>query len=290
MSTSSFPLPPLIRIEAGPVELAIREFEGDGTPLLFIHGSLDDHYGWSDVVAHVRESSGRPCLVYDRRGHSVSTDEAGPGSVQGDVDDALHLIRTRLQRPAHVVGHSYGASIAIALAERAPDHVQSLALYEPPVFGLLRDLPSSASTLAEAATAAAEAADLIERGEVERGVITFIERVAFGPRSWTDLLDEHARARMLINAHTWLDQSKDPGRLSVDVLPLDALAPHVTLIGGTAGLPHFAQVADRMHQLLPRLQRMRIEGAGHGAPLSHARSLAECIVEHAERSTAHRGS
>ena len=39
----------------------------------------------------------------------------------------------------HLVGHSYGAALALHVARRLPDRVASLSLYEPTAFQLLRD-------------------------------------------------------------------------------------------------------------------------------------------------------
>jgi pimeloyl-ACP methyl ester carboxylesterase len=42
-------------------------------------------------------------------------------------------------QPVHLVGHSYGATVALVMARLAPQRVRSLTLFEPIPFALLRD-------------------------------------------------------------------------------------------------------------------------------------------------------
>src|SRR5688572_30233621 len=42
-----------------------------------------------------------------------------------------------LREPAHLVGHSYGGFLALALARERPASVRSLAVYDPTAFGVL---------------------------------------------------------------------------------------------------------------------------------------------------------
>jgi pimeloyl-ACP methyl ester carboxylesterase len=71
-------------------------------------------------------------VTYDRRGHSRSERLATQGSVEKDVADLALLIDSQGLQPAHVVGNSFGASIALKLAAARPDLVASLAVHEPP--------------------------------------------------------------------------------------------------------------------------------------------------------------
>jgi len=60
-----------------------------------------------------------------------------------NVADLVELIIKRLNLgPAHIIGHSYGAFIALYLAFEHPDLVKTLVLGEPPVLSLLEGNPS----------------------------------------------------------------------------------------------------------------------------------------------------
>lgn len=274
---------PLRRIDLGPVHLAMRHREGKGVPTLFIHGSFEDHCGWANVDAALSRNSDMPTLTYDRRGHGASSDVAGQGLLEHDVDDAAAIIEHVLQRPTHVVGHSYGAAVALSLAQRVPASVASVLLYEPPLFGLLAEGPEHASKLARAKASMREAAALIEAGDLETGTAMFIDDVAFGPGSWGLVLDDCTRARMLTHALSWLDQSRDPQRLGVRIDGLHAYGSRVTLAGGSDSLPTFRAVNKAVRARLADVVSVQLHGANHAAPLSHPTALAAQIGRHVER-------
>src|SRR6476620_2241440 len=57
----------------------------------------------------------------------------------GQADLAvLHALANKAERPIHLVGHSYGAALALEAARGLGSKVQSLTLVEPVAFNLLR--------------------------------------------------------------------------------------------------------------------------------------------------------
>jgi esterase len=271
---------PLKRVDIGEVKLATRITQGKGVPILFIHGSWDDHHSWLPVAEELLKKRNNPIVLYDRRGHSASTDVIRQGHISDDVSDAALLIQKLGLGPVHVVGHSYGANIAISLANEHPELVSSLFLYEPPVFTLLKGKKGYAEITKEAKKSMLEAKSLLERGDIEKGTITFMEKVAFGKGSWENLFDERARACMIANADTWLDQSRDQERLSVNVDRLNDFKKPITLAHGDQSLPIFRAVITEMHNSVPAIRLVQCSGAGHGGPISHPEQIARMINNH----------
>lgn len=124
---------PLYLVDIGDADLAVRYKQGKGVPIVFIHGSWDDHHLWMSDAARLACSVRNPILLYDRRGHSASTPDKEQGSVFQDVKDALLLLKYFNFSKAHFVGHSYGATIAIQLTTEYSERVESLFIYEPPI-------------------------------------------------------------------------------------------------------------------------------------------------------------
>ncbi len=263
-------------MDLGPVRVAAHR-RGTGRPsIVFVHGSLDDHHTWDAIADELGDFA---TVAYDRRGHGASTDLPSQGSIVEDVDDVVALIGAcALERPL-VVGHSYGACIAIALAGRRPDLVGGLYLHEPPLFALLDD-DDGRDVLRAAKREMATAAELAESGEIEAGTRHFVEHVAFGAGSWTDQFDACERSKLIAHIDTWLDQSRDPDRLAVDVGALVGRDLPIVLSCGASTLPAFAGVTDRIAVTLPSAKRVAIEGAGHGAPRTHPGAIAEAIRAH----------
>lgn len=103
------------------------EKAGRGPPLVLVHGSFSDHEtNW----ALVRPALEERYTVYAiaRRGRGKTT--SGPTLLDEAEDLAAFL--ASLAEPAYLLGHSYGAQVALRAAADGPRHVRKLVLYEPP--------------------------------------------------------------------------------------------------------------------------------------------------------------
>src|SRR5579859_7648939 len=103
------------------------ELEGNGEPLVFVHGSWGDHHNWDPVVTPLAESF--RVVTYDRRGHSASERPPGQGSVFEDADDLAALVEHLDLAPAHIVGNSGGAAIVLRAAARHPEIFRTLVVH-----------------------------------------------------------------------------------------------------------------------------------------------------------------
>jgi benzoate-CoA ligase family protein len=105
------------------------ELKGSGEPVLLIHGS---HIARSFLTLLTQPSLAEKYTLirYHRRGFLGSSPARGPVSIKDQAADARALLEYLHMSPAHVVGHSYGGSIALQLAVDAPTHVHSLILLE----------------------------------------------------------------------------------------------------------------------------------------------------------------
>ena len=99
---------------------------GEGDPLVLLHGGAVDARFFApniDALAarfHV--------VTPDLRGHGHTPDVEGPFTYGSLTDDAVELIEAVVGGPAHLVGHSIGAGVALHVALRRPDLVRGLAL------------------------------------------------------------------------------------------------------------------------------------------------------------------
>jgi pimeloyl-ACP methyl ester carboxylesterase len=65
-------------------------------------------------------------ITTDLWGHGRTADRAGPFSLESFATDVSELIEQVVGGPAHVLGHSIGATVALTLAMRRPELVQKL--------------------------------------------------------------------------------------------------------------------------------------------------------------------
>ena len=107
---------------------------GAGEPAVFVHGS----FGWGTETWREQKllADAYRLLLVDRRGFGESPPD-GRVDFEHDATDIAQL----LADGAHLVGHSYGGVVALLAAARRPDSVRSLAVIEPPAFGIARGVP-----------------------------------------------------------------------------------------------------------------------------------------------------
>jgi pimeloyl-ACP methyl ester carboxylesterase len=156
------------------------EVVGSGEAMLLIHGAHLADALQPLVAEPALERFQR--IRYHRRGFGGSTYpvDAGPTSVAVQAEDAAGLLdHVRVDR-AHLVGHSWGGSIALELAAQHPTRVASLVLLEPAFF----TTPAGAAF----ARAVAPLIDRYEAGDAEGAVHGFLALV--GDRNWHATIEE----------------------------------------------------------------------------------------------------
>ncbi|MGH3799056.1 MAG: alpha/beta fold hydrolase [Pseudonocardiaceae bacterium] len=122
------------RVSVNGVEL---EFDaaGSGEAVVFIHGSgFADSFLPLAIEPALRDHY--RMIRYRRRGHAGSAPIDGPVSVADHAGDCRALLGALDVKLAHVVGHSYGACVALQVAVDAPGVVHSLALFELPLYAV----------------------------------------------------------------------------------------------------------------------------------------------------------
>jgi len=120
-------------VNAARLPLALWDYGGTGSPVLFLHGYLDVGRSFEDA-ALVARSFCRP-LCLDWRGHGRSG-RRSPDAAYHQLDHLkdLHGVMAELEAageaPAALVAHSMGGTIALMLAGFAPERVPRLLLLD----------------------------------------------------------------------------------------------------------------------------------------------------------------
>jgi pimeloyl-ACP methyl ester carboxylesterase len=258
------------------------ESSGSGEPLVLVHGSWGDHHNWDPVVGSLAKSF---CVVrYDRRGHSASERLAGQGSVFEDADDLAALIEELDIAPAHVAGNSFGAAVVLRAATRRPAVFRSLIAHEPPLFPLLAGTEFEPA-LVEVQRRVGAVVTLLEHNDREGAARLFADTIAFGPDAWETQLTPEMREVFLVNAPTFLDETRDPDALQMDLDALAGFNRRALLTSGTDSAPFFGPVVDTVASRLPRAARITIDGADHVPHISVPDRYVELVMSfaHAEQ-------
>jgi pimeloyl-ACP methyl ester carboxylesterase len=112
-------------VEANGVRTWYAE-HGTGHPLVLLHGAFTDASEFGATIPPLAERF--RVLTPERRGHGHTPDVAGPISYDLMAADTVAFLDELKTGPAHLVGHSDGANVALLVALSRPDLVGRLVL------------------------------------------------------------------------------------------------------------------------------------------------------------------
>lgn len=112
-------------------DLVVSRTEGSGTPFFFFHGFANDATSW---FALERRLVGRTIIKVDLPCHGKS-----PNRGYADFPSLVAELRTvfdkHVDQPVHLVAHSLGGALALAVADTRPRKIESLTLIAPAGLG-----------------------------------------------------------------------------------------------------------------------------------------------------------
>lgn len=100
--------------------------EGDGTPVLLLHGVGSSQESWDGVISHLQSS--RRYMRFDMRGHGNSSRTPGPYSLAELTQDVVDFLDFLEVEKVELVGFSLGGLIAQSVALTHAERLTSLTL------------------------------------------------------------------------------------------------------------------------------------------------------------------
>jgi pimeloyl-ACP methyl ester carboxylesterase len=234
-----------------------HEMGPPAAPLVaLVHGAMDRSAAM--VLLSRRLDTDFRVLRYDRRGYARSYGLVGPFTMDAHVADLVALLDGRR---AIVFGHSYGGNVALALAERHPELVRGVAVYEVP----LSWLPWWPGGSGRRGTAL--------EGSPEDAAERFMRRMV-GDERW-EALPETTRAARREEGVAFVAEVADaaaapPWRAEhIDV-------PFVAMYGSLTR-EHHRDGCHFLAELLSDRPAIAIEGARHNGPFTHPEAVAAVL-------------
>jgi pimeloyl-ACP methyl ester carboxylesterase len=222
-------------------------YEGEGPRVVLVHGSV---VGAMLTWRHQLELADRWTLVLaNRPGFAAS-----PPLERGDFEAEAPLIAELLGDGAHLVGHSYGAVIALYAAALRPDAVLSLTVSEPGCMRVAAGNPAVDAQLA--------AGELLYAHAHELQPLEFLRAFRGGVGSTHDTPEELG-GELLTGARLCMSE-RPPWEAEP---PLEALraAPFSKLVISGGHSPVFEAVCDALALGLAA-RRETITGRSHTIP------------------------
>jgi pimeloyl-ACP methyl ester carboxylesterase len=200
------------------------------------------------------------------------------------LDDEVQLLEAViLWAPDQLVlvGHSYGAAVALMTALRYPEKIRALVVYEPTLFMIEEAAvpsPNGVDGIRNAVELAAQALDSCDTDTAAGHFIDFW----MGSGSWGSTPAERKPAitKSIVNVRRWRHA------LMTEPTPLAAFAaltmPVLYMTGGRS--PESAQaMARRLVPVLPCVTEMKFNDLGHMAPVTHPEIVNAAIVDYLKK-------
>ncbi len=240
--------------------------------LVLLHASASSARQWDALAQSLRSQFDVHAIDLHGHGQRPAPDRAL------SVHDDAALARAVLERAGggHVIGHSYGAAVAVHLAAAAPQLVHSLALYEPVLFRLLADHAAGSYGAREVFELATFVWEQVAQHQLLPAAERFVNYWS-GPQAWQRLPEDKRQAiaaRMPVidqQFRTLVHEALPPAALAAIDMPL--LCLH-----GTRSTSAALQMAALLRALLPHGRHEALEGLGHMAPITHALAVNDRLM------------
>jgi len=252
-------------MSTGPNGLYVVEHQPPdaGAPIVvLVHGAMDRSTSFAKVARRLEDLR---VVRYDRRGYGHSR-PAGPGGIDEHLADLLAVIG---ERPCTLVGHSYGGTLSMLAAEKRPDLIRSLLVYEPPLPWIAAYLGASrgVTALADAATPEDAAEQFM--------------RFMIGSDRW-DRLPARTKAERRAEGPA-LAADVEALREGVELFEIEQLAVPMVVARGSEASPRHVAACEHLVAQVAGAEAAVIDGAAHGGHLSHPGPFSELVRRAVER-------
>ncbi|WP_437693775.1 alpha/beta fold hydrolase [Sorangium sp. So ce176] len=266
-------------VEVNGARLAYVE-QGQGTPVVFLHGAVSDHRLWDRHLPIVGER--HRAIAYSQRyfGTGAWGSSWPPFGVQTHADDLVAFLRGLGAGPAHVVAWSYAGHGVLTAALAHPELIRSAFIHEPGVPSYVTD-PAELSALGDDVKAMfGPVFGAVERGELQEAVRLLLD--GSGQREgYFAAQPAERQAINLDNARTMpllLSQPQPPAITCVD---LASLKVPVTIAHGELSRPTFGVVSRAAARCIPG-QHLVVPGATHMWPEEDAAAFCAAVLRFIE--------
>ena len=240
---------------------------GHGLPLVLVHGHSGTSVGWYTIIAALAEAHDVFVLdVIGALGRSVQTkpieDTADLASWLREVLDGLEIER------AHVIGFSEGGFVAFHAALDNPDRVSSLVAID--AAGTIENVkPRFLASMVWAGlkTVVGVPGALRKFGERLTPGVVFAD-------VWWEMVT--------VGAKGFRHALPMPKKASDDQLR-NLATPTLLYMAAESEIYDAAKAESRARTLMPNVEIIVVEGAGHGLPLTHAERTWTDVLDFVDR-------
>lgn len=239
---------------------------------LLIHGSLTHSGSWGAMARHM--SGGLTMTAFDLPGHGRSAAWDDRGDIH---EETMRIAADFLTGPRDIIGHAFGATVALRLAVERPDLVRSLVLLEPVFFAAgLAARPELRGTFDEMM---APFTGAMRDGDTISAARAFIS-VWGGGADWAAIsqADRKKLARQMTLVAAGQPALREDAGALLRPGRLEAVPVPTLLIEGSASPDIVAAINEGLAARLPDARRAVVAGASHMLPVTHSRQVSAEVL------------
>lgn len=250
--------------------LHLARFGQGQREVLALHCTMAHSGAWRGLSKALGDTA--TLIAPDMFCHGNSPDWDGQGDF---LDRMAQAVSQCLHRPMDVIGHSFGACVALRVAVLHPEMVRSLTIIESVQMSFVRN--QEPELMAAQARSSEPFRQALEAGDFILGARLFNR--GWGGDRW-DSLGQPAQAAMARGVQ--IVPVCGPGIVEDRpgmTLPgaLDSVGMPVLLLRGARTEPLIAKVHDELERRLPRAEQQIVPEAGHMLPVTHPAETAAAI-------------
>jgi pimeloyl-ACP methyl ester carboxylesterase len=253
---------------------------GRGPTVVLVPGSCSTGAAWRPIIAHWTNRF--RCVTTSLLGYGATVERRT--AAMADIAQEVEVVETVIRRaghPVHLVGHSFGGLVALAVALRRPDLLRSLTILEAPAPEILHRCGEESHYQSFRQMSSAYV-DAFQAGQSD-AIAAMIDFYG-GPgtfAAWPQRVRDYAIATTAANLMDW------SCAYGFDLTPalLARVSAPALVAYGELSHPAPKRANELLGRSIPGGRITVIPGAAHFMIATHAADVAQLIAAHIDRTT-----
>jgi pimeloyl-ACP methyl ester carboxylesterase len=264
-------------IEDGSLRIDYDEC-GRGPTIVLVPGSCSTGAAWRPVMK-VWNGQFR-CVTTSLLGYGGTTERrsAGDASIRHEVD-VVELVIRKTGAPVHLVGHSFGGLVALAVALGNRARLASLIVLEAPAAELLHESTEHAHYQAFRQMTDSYFADFAHGNTEAIAAMIDFYGGAGTFASWPPRVRAYAIEKTMVNIRDWKSAYDFP----LATAALAAVEVSTLIVYGGASHPAIQRAGVLLGKSLRRAIVATVDDAAHFMISTHPERVGQLIAEHVQR-------